>query len=119
MYILSVTSGKVYLCRSLCRLITLPSDTYFRNGVNITVFIEQMRKIFILTDLMFSGQHLYFEKFLRDAKLENTEITCEPEYWNLHNHRWEEFDALYCIIDLREQFIDNQEFGNKCILDCG
>jgi hypothetical protein len=69
-----------------------------------------MRKIFILTDLMFSGQHLYFEKFLRDAKLENTEITCEPEYWNLHNHRWEEFDALYCIIDLREQFIDNQEF---------
>ena len=69
-----------------------------------------MRKIFILTDLMFSGQHLYFEKFIRDAKLEDTQITFEPEYWNMHNYQWEEYDDLYCLIDLREKFVDNQEF---------
>ena len=69
-----------------------------------------MRKIFILTDLMFSGQHQYFENFIRDAKLEDAQITFEPEYWNLHNHQWEQYDELYCLIDLREKFVDNQEF---------
>ena len=84
-----------------------------------------MKKIFILTDLMhsgqhremqwfidlmFSGQHLQFENFIRSANIRDIEFTYEPEYWNLHNYDWDTYDALYCIIDQREQFIENKEF---------
>ena len=89
---------------------TLPSDTYFKKGVNIKVFIEHMKKIFILTDLMYSGQHLHFEDFIRDANIEGVEFTYEPEYWNLHTYDWESYDALYCIIDHRDGYEDNPEF---------
>ena len=89
---------------------TFASDTYFKKGVNIQVFIGHMKKIFILTDVMLSGQNLEFENFIRSANIEDISFTYEPEYWNLHNYDWDSYDALYCIIDQREQFMENSEF---------
>jgi hypothetical protein len=89
---------------------TLPSDTYFKKGVNIQVFIGHMQKIFILTDLMFSGQHLQFENFIRSANIEDIEFTYEPEYWNLHNYDCDSYDELFCVIDHREGYEDSPEF---------
>ena len=69
-----------------------------------------MKKIFILTDLMYSGQHLQFEDFIRSANIEDVEFTYEPEYWNLHSYDWESYDGLYCIIDHRDGYEGNPEF---------
>jgi len=109
-YILSVTSGNVNRSKSLCLLMTLASDTYFKKGVNIQVFIGQMMKIFILTDLMYSGQHRDMQWFIESAKFEDIDFTFEPEYWNLHNYDWDSYDALYCIIDHRDGYEDSPEF---------
>ena len=72
-----------------------------------------MRKIFILTDLMFSGQHLYFENFIKSAELHHIEFTFEPNYWNLHTYDWDSYDQLYCIIDHRDGFENNPEFVSQ------
>jgi hypothetical protein len=69
-----------------------------------------MKKIFILTDLMYSGQHLHYENFIRDASLVDVQFTFEPEYWNLHNYDWDIYDELFCIIDHREGYESNPEF---------
>ena len=63
-YILSVTSGNVNLSKSLCLLMTLASDTYFKKGVNIHVFIGHMQRNFILTDIMKTGFHQNLENFI-------------------------------------------------------
>ena len=91
----------------------MASDTYFKNGVNIQVFIGQMKKIFILTDLMFSGQHFYFENFIKSANIDNVEFTFESNYWNLHTYDWDTYDRLFCIIDHRDGYEDNPEFVSQ------
>lgn len=72
-----------------------------------------MRKIFILTDLMFSGQHLYFENFIRNANIDHVEFTFEPNYWNLHIYDWDSYDQLFCIIDHRDGYESNPEFVSQ------
>jgi len=67
-------------------------------------------KIFILTDLMYSGQHRDMQWFIESAKFEDIDFTFEPEYWNLHNYDWDSYDALYCIIDHRDGYEDSPEF---------
>jgi len=109
-YILSVTSGNENLPKSLCLLMTLASDTYFKKGVNIHVFIEHMKKIFILTDLMYSGQHREMEWFIQSAGFSNINFTYEPTYWNLHKYEWDSYDELFCIIDHLDGHEDNPEF---------
>lgn len=69
-----------------------------------------MMKIFILTDLMYSGQHRDMQWFIESAKFEDIDFTFEPEYWNLHNYDWDSYDALYCIIDHRDGYEDSPEF---------
>ena len=69
-----------------------------------------MKKIFILTDLMYSGQHREMQWFIESAKFEDIDFTFEPEYWNLHNYDWDSYDALYCIIDHRDGYEDSPEF---------
>ena len=69
-----------------------------------------MKKIFILTDLMYSGQHLHYENFIRSANIKDIEFTYEPEYWNIHKYDWESYDELFCIIDHRDGYEDNPEF---------
>ncbi len=69
-----------------------------------------MKKIFILTDLMYSGQHREMQWFIESARFTDINFTFEPEYWNLHNYDWDSYDELYCIIDHRDGYETNPEF---------
>jgi len=69
-----------------------------------------MKKIFILTDLMYSGQHREMQWFIESAKFEDVDFTFEPEYWNLHQYDWDRYDELFCIIDHRDGYESNPEF---------
>jgi hypothetical protein len=72
-----------------------------------------MKKIFILTDLMFSGQHLHFENFIRSANIQHVEFTFESNYWNMHSYDWNNYEELFCIIDHRDGYEDNPEFVSQ------
>ena len=72
-----------------------------------------MKKVFILTDLMYSGQHREMQWFIESANFEFIDFTFEPEYWNLHNYDWDSYDELYCIIDHRDGYEDNPEFREQ------
>src|SRR6056300_990485 len=120
-YILSVTSGNVYLCRSLCRLITLPSDTYFKNGVNIQVFIDTMQRNFILTDVMKTGYHMDLEQFIFMNSIPDQEFDCTGEYYTLHNYDLDSYDRRFAIIDCRLanwRIKDNVEFNQELQRRC-
>ena len=69
-----------------------------------------MTKIFILTDLMYSGQHREMQWYIESAGFDKIDFTFEPEYWNLHRYDWNTYDGLYCIIDHRDGYEDNPEF---------
>ncbi len=69
-----------------------------------------MKKIFILTDLMYSGQHMNFENFIKSANFDQIEFTFESLYWNLHSYDWDSYDELFCIIDHRDGYEGNLEF---------
>src|SRR6056300_446818 len=120
-YILSVTSGKVNLCKSLCRLMTLPSDTYFKNGVNIQVFIGYMQRNFILTDLMKTGDHQELEAFISMHSLKDQTFDMTGEYYTLHNYDLDSYDRKFAIIDVRMinlRLKDNTEFNTELKKRC-
>jgi len=120
-YILSVTSGNENLCKSLCRLITLPSDTYFKKGVNINVFIEHMQRNFILTDVMKTGDHVKLEKFLSYNSLADQTFDMTGEYYTLHNYDLDTYDRKFAVIDsnsLIGRVTDNAEFSKDLKQRC-
>jgi hypothetical protein len=91
----------------------LPSDTYLRNGVNITIFIDYMQKNFILTDIMKTGQHQDLEDFISMHSLENQSFDMTGEYFTLHNYDLDSYDRRFAILDLKEanlRFTKNEEF---------
>ena len=94
-----MTSGKLNLCKSLCRLITLPSDTYFKKGVNIHVFIEQMQRNFILTDLMKTGENDLYNKFIDMHGFRDQTFDCTSEYYMLQHYDLDSYDRKFAIID--------------------
>ena len=65
---------------------TFPSDTYFKNGVNIYVFIGLMQRNFILTDVMKTGQHQELHQFINLHSIEDQSFDLEYEYYRLHNY---------------------------------
>ena len=90
------------LCKSLCLLITLPSDTYFKNGVNIHIFIEPMQRNFILTDVMKTGLHVELEEFVKMHTLEDQTFEMTGEYYTLHNYDLDSYDRRFAMIDSRQ-----------------
>ena len=94
-----MTSGKVNLCKSLCRLITLPSDTYLRNGVSIHIFIDDMQRNFILTDVMKTGDHLSYERFIDYNTMEGQKFDCTGEYYTLHGFDLDSYDRDYQMME--------------------
>ena len=80
---------------------TLPSDTYFKNGVNILVFIEHMQRNFILTDVMKSGYHLDLENFINHNSFKDQTFDMTGEYFSLHNYDLDRYDRKFAIIDCR------------------
>ena len=120
-YILSVTSGNVNLPKSLCLLMTLASDTYFKKGVNIHVFIEHMQRNFILTDIMKTGDHTKLEQFINLHSLADQTFDLEGEYYTLHNYDLDSYDRKFAIIDCRAQndrLKDNTEFYSELRKRC-
>jgi len=91
---------------------TLPSDTYFKKGVNIHVFIEHMQRNFILTDLMKTGNHLKLEQFINLHSLPDQSFDMTGEYYTLHNYDLDSYDRKFAIIDCRaanDGLKDNKE----------
>ena len=100
-YILSVTSGNENLPKSLCLLMTLASDTYFKKGVNIHVFIEHMQRNFILTDVMKTGNHTKLEQFINFHSLPDQHFDMAGEYYTLHSYDLDNYDRKFAVIDCR------------------
>ena len=63
---------------------TLPSDTYFKNGVSIAIFIDTMQRNFILTDIMKTGHHTDLEDFINMNTFEDQSF--ELQIRGLLNH---------------------------------
>ena len=80
---------------------TFPSDTYFKNGVNIPVFIVTMQRNFILTDIMKSGNHVQLEQFINMHSLQDQTFDMTGEYYTLHNYDLDGYDRKFAILDYR------------------
>ena len=100
---------------------TFPSDTYFKNGVNIYVFIGLMQRNFILTDVMKTGQHQELHQFINLHSIEDQTFDLEYEYYRLHNYDLDSYDRRFAIIDVRHDNLrlkGNKEFGNELEKRC-
>jgi hypothetical protein len=102
---------------------TLASDTYFKKGVNIHVFIGHMQRNFILTDIMKTGFHVEKKNFISMHSLPDQTFDMTEEYYMLHNYDLDSYDRKFAIIDVRWANIevkDNLDFiselKNRCDL---
>ena len=78
---------------------TLPSDTYFKKGVNIHVFIEHMQRNFILTDLMKTGENALYEQFINMHSLKDQTFDFTSEYYMLQHYDLDSYDRKFAVID--------------------
>ena len=93
---------------------TLPSDTYFRNGVNISIFIDTMQRNFILTDVMKTGNNSDFAKFISMNTMQGQTFDTTDEYYTLHNYDLDSYDRRFAVIDVRTdnvRFSINEDFN--------
>jgi hypothetical protein len=100
---------------------TLPSDTYFKNGVNILVFIGHMQRNFILTDIMKTGSHVDLEDFISMHSLDNHKFDMTGEYYTLHNYDLDSYDRRFAIIDVsykNARLQGNQQFMDDLQARC-
>ena len=92
---------------------TLPSDTYFKNGVNIQVFIGHMQRNFILTDIMKTGFHQDLEEFIAMHSMAKQTFHTLGQYYDLHLFDLDSYDRKFAVLDCREVMADmskNPEF---------
>ena len=92
---------------------TLASDTYFKKGVNIHVFIGYMQRNFILTDVMKTGDHHSYEQFIDTHSLHDQTFEYTGEYYTLHQYDLDSYDRKFAFIDMRihnNRLIDNKEY---------
>jgi len=100
---------------------TLASDTYFKKGVNIHVFIGHMQRNFILTDVMKTGEHIKLEQFINMHSLSDQTFDMTGEYYTLHNYDLDSYDRKFAMIDVRyqnERLKDNTEFSTELKKRC-
>ena len=69
-----------------------------------------MQRNFFLTDVMKTGNHVSYERFLDAHSLPDQEIVYTGEYYNLHNYNLDSFDRKFALIDRN---ISNQRFKNN------
>ena len=101
---------------------TFPSDTYFKKGVNIHVFIEHMQRNFILTDVMKTGDHIKLEKFISYHSLPDQTFDVTGEYYTLHNYDIDSYDRKLAVIDTNSligRVTENSEFNKDLKKRCG
>jgi hypothetical protein len=92
---------------------TLASDTYFKKGVNIQVFIGHMQRNFILTDVMKTGFHQDLENFISMHSMTDQSFDMTGEYYTLQWYDLDSYDRKFAIIDIRwenARFSNNKEF---------
>ncbi len=100
---------------------TLPSDTYFKNGVNIQVFIGLMQRNFILTDVMKTGAHQQLEQFINLHSLADQTFDITGEYYTLHDYDLDSYDRKFAIIDCRMSniiIVKNTEYAKELKRRC-
>ena len=100
---------------------TFASDTYFKKGVNIQVFIGHMQRNFILTDVMKTGFHQKLEQFISMHSMTDQTFDMTGEYYTLHNYDLDSYDRKFAMIDVRyqnERLKDNTEFNTELKKRC-
>jgi hypothetical protein len=100
---------------------TLASDTYFKKGVNIHVFIEHMQRNFILTDVMKTGNHIQLEQFINFHSLPDQTFDMTGEYYTLHTYDLDSYDRKFAVIDYRaenDRLKDNAELHKELRKRC-
>ena len=92
---------------------TLASDTYFKKGVNIHVFIGHMQRNFILTDIMKTGFHVELENFISMHSMADQTFDMTGEYYTLQWYDLDNYDRKFAILDVRwcnARLVNNKEF---------
>ena len=100
---------------------TFASDTYFKKGVNIQVFIGHMQRNFILTDVMKTGFHQDLENFISMHSMADQAFDMTGEYYTLHNYDLDNYDRKFAMIDTRfvnNRVKDNTEFNTELKKRC-
>ena len=94
---------------------TFASDTYFKKGVNIQVFIGYMQRNFILTDVMKTGDHHSYEQFIATHSLHDQTFEYTGEYYTLHNYDLDSYDRKFALIDYRihsNRLVESKAYKN-------
>jgi hypothetical protein len=92
---------------------TLASDTYFKKGVNIHVFIEHMQRNFILTDIMKTGFHMELENFISMHSMTDQTFDMSGQYYDLPLFDLDSYDRKFAILDYRAvmaEMSQNEQF---------
>ena len=100
---------------------TLPSDTYFKKGVNIHVFIGHMQRNFILTDVMKTGNSTDLTQFIQMNTMDDQVFDTSGEYYTLHNYDLDSYDRKFAVIDVRTdniRFSHNDYFNSELKKRC-
>ena len=100
---------------------TFASDTYFKKGVNIHVFIEHMQRNFILTDVMKTGNHPGLENFVSMHSMEDQMFDTVGQYYDLHLYELDDYDRKFAVIDCRADMVSmstNAEFMGELKRRC-
>ena len=58
-----------------------------------------MQRNFFLTDVMKTGAHQTYERFLNMHSLPNQAIEYTGEYYTLHNYNLDSYDRKFALID--------------------
>ena len=72
-----------------------------------------MQRNFILTDVMKTGDHLSYEKFIATHSMTNQTFEFAGEYYTLHNYDLESYDRRFALIDMRvhnDRIADNRAY---------
>jgi hypothetical protein len=100
---------------------TFASDTYFKNGVNIRVFIGYMQRNFILTDIMKTGFHQELENFISMHSMADQTFDTVGQYYDLHLFDLDSYDRKFAMLDYRvdiESMSQNPQFREELHRRC-
>tara|TARA_R110002074_G_scaffold56682_2_gene139738 strand:+ start:164 stop:1321 length:1158 start_codon:yes stop_codon:yes gene_type:complete len=100
---------------------TFASDTYFKKGVNIHVFIGHMQRNFILTDIMKTGFHQDLENFISMHSMTDQTFDTVGQYYDLHLFDLDSYDRKFAILDYRvdmESMAQNPQFKEELQRRC-
>jgi len=100
---------------------TFASDTYFKKGVNIHVFIGHMQRNFILTDIMKTGFHQDLENFISMHSMADQTFDTVGQYYDLHLFDLDSYDRKFAMLDYRvdmEYMAQNPQFKEELQRRC-